>query len=234
MFSAPMIRAILREIEHPGTGKTQTRRILTPQPYNFVTDGKHYWNASGMVGGRICISDRALLDLHRKPSSGDRLWVREEWKTTKLYDPTPPRDLPRSAPIHYTSHDRLWPVARYRASMFMPRWASRITLYVTEVRVQRLQDISEADAISEGIVEDDGSEPDIFYLPGAHRLAGVNAKKGALPINSHPDPRLVYRDLINNLHNGALWSENSWVAAYSFVPRLGNIDAVPATLTEAA
>ncbi|MCW0014859.1 hypothetical protein [Rhizobium sp. BT-226] len=115
---------------------------------------------------------------------------------------------------------------KHRQAMHMPRWASRLTLTVTDVRVELLQNISKADAIAEGIVEDDGSEPDIFYLPGSHLISGVNAPKGRLPIGQHSDPRLVYRDLVNNLHGGDLWKENPWMVAYTFSVHRGNIDKI--------
>jgi hypothetical protein len=81
---------------------------------------------------------------------GDRLYVRETWAAPHAYDHLPPRLIPQDARIHYAAtEDRgglLW-----RPSIHMPRWASRITLEVTGVRVERLQDISEADAMAEGV-----------------------------------------------------------------------------------
>jgi len=208
LFSAPMVRALLA-----GT-KTQTRRVLNPQP---ADDGLYH---------ELKPAYRAL-----RIAPSDRLWLREAWRCEARYDDFAPSELPRGAPIYYAAD--LNPrdsepgcAGRLRASMHMPRWASRLTLLVTERRVQRLQDISVEDAIAEGVVEDDGSEPDIFYLPGSHMISGINAaRKRAHPIGSHPDPRLVYRDLVNNLHDGDLWSANPWVAAYTFSVHQQNIDA---------
>jgi hypothetical protein len=87
---------------------------------------------------------------------GDLLWVRETWRTDEVWDGHPNRNIPKGGSVMYLA-DEGWNgiVAfgwgRYRLGMFMPRWASRITLEVTGVRAERLQDISEADAIAEGI-----------------------------------------------------------------------------------
>ena len=89
----------------------------------------------------------------------------------------------------------------------MPRWASRITLTVTDVRVQRVQDISEQDVLAEGVDWKDAWE-DAFVVS--------NIKD-------------AYRDLWNSI-NGKKhpWESNPWVAAYTFTVRLGNIDQVAA------
>ena len=136
LFSAPMVRAILA-----GT-KTQTRRVVKPahkawmdQP---VTHQLGEWDKRPLPYG--------------KP--GDRLWVRETWQAVSGNDRarhimTHPR--PDRGWLEYAATPRDdEPAYKWRPSIHMPRWASRITLEVTGVRVERLQDISEADAISEG------------------------------------------------------------------------------------
>ncbi len=139
LFSAPMVRAIL------DGRKTVTRRLVKPNPHK--------------VDGGVPFTD-APAWAHAEPGSavmrcpygvrGDRLYVRETWSAPHAYDHLPPRLIPKDARIHYAAtEDRgglLW-----RPSIHMPRWASRITLEVTGVRVERLQDISEADALAEGV-----------------------------------------------------------------------------------
>jgi hypothetical protein len=185
-------------------------------------------------------------------AAGDRLWVREAWRVSRKWDDVKPSDLPpRSMTTYYeaggemsgiTPYEGDRPAAEYlwskcdampdwvgklRPGMFMMPWQSRLTLEVTEVCVERLQDISHASAMAEGIMEGDGSEDrGIFYLPESWRLCGVNAPKGKLPIGQHPDPRLVYRDLINNLHGGDLWSQNPWVVVTRFLARKVNFEAL--------
>src|SRR5690606_9887391 len=93
---------------------------------------------------------------------GDHLWVRETWAVGRVFDRTRPSEIPtveRDIPVWWRADDALEESVnrgRWRTSLHMPRWASRITLEVTEVRVQRLQEITEEDAIAEGIEELDG------------------------------------------------------------------------------
>lgn len=223
LFSAPMVRALIA-----GT-QTQTRRILNPQPYPL--EGRlGFWNASGAVGGRICISDRALLDLHRKAKPGDRLYVREAWRVSQKWDETPPRDLPpRTMTIFCEAGgsianqksgkwepDNDYPpsrpdwVGKFRQAMHMPRWASRITLIVESVKVERLQDISKADALAEGI-EQHGR----FY--GVADAEWDEAELSAI---------MAYRRLWNRINGVDAWGANPWVVAYTFRRIMGNIDAI--------
>lgn len=232
LFSGPMIRALLA-----GT-KTQTRRVVKPQPfesgyiegdidmYEIKADSRgpkaFRFNASAVGGG-------AVLEEVFEPriSEGDRLYVREAWHAARSLDSTPPREIPHDADIEHAATARSYAEiglkGKLRPGIHMPRWASRLTLTVSDVRVERLQNINRDDAIAEGVVEDDGDTPDIFYLPGSSALSGVNAPKGKLPIGQHSDPRLVYRDLINN-NGGDLWSENPFVVAYTFTVHHRNID----------
>jgi hypothetical protein len=103
---------------------------------------------------------------------------------------------------------------RWRPSIHMPRWASRITLTVTEVRVQRLQEITEADAVAEGAE----------VARGIHGLDGGVMVKTDSPY-VFATPGCWYRELWNSLHGPDAWDTNPWVGAYSFTVRQGNIDA---------
>jgi hypothetical protein len=177
LFSAPMVRALLA-----GT-KTQTRRIAQPKrSIEPMTDECPY----GQPGG-------------------DRLWVRESWRADAAYDAMPPRDIPAGSQVWYEADTGLPGLrglvrqGKLRPGMFMPRWASRITLEVTEVRVERLQDISEADALAEGIVPGYGG----FGLPdGSHFHAA--------------DPRESYFSLWEAINGRASVEANPWVWAVSF------------------
>ena len=197
LFSAPMVRALL------DGRKTQTRRVLTPQPYPFTCEGRSNWNASGCVGGRISTSDEDLLSLHRW-RQGDLLWVKEAHYLTDdgdeefaVYaaDEDATRQhlaeidsLPASFPAEVKRRHR-----RLRPSIHMPRWASRLTLLVTDVRVERLDDISDEDAKAEGV------EPIIDHGVG----------------NTHLHITPFFR-LWDRLHGPLASLFNPWVAAVTF------------------
>src|SRR6185436_10046737 len=154
-MSAPMVRALLA-----GT-KTQTRRALPAGRRGFGQDWMlppDAWQAHALAMCR-----------YGKP--GDRLWVREAWSVMN-------RD--RTTVIlhghHRAPEDGLDIVYRaseehghrgWRPSIHLPRWASRITLEVTEVRVQQLRDISEDDALAEGMTATEAEAGwSIFYEHG--------------------------------------------------------------------
>ena len=123
--------------------------------------------------------------------------MRETWAAPHAYDHLPPRLIPVGARFHYAaSEDRgglLW-----RPSIHMPRWASRITLELTGVRVERLQSISHEDAWDEGI------------RPGADGLYSCpNASFAETPVDA-------YRQLWEHLNGPKTWAENPWVWVLCF------------------
>jgi hypothetical protein len=151
LFSAPMVRALLA-----GT-KTQTRRVVKPQPVESWTRSANgprstrSWSWPLPDGQHVPVPDGMAVRCPHGPP-GDRLWVREAWRSGRLTDGFAPREM--TPHVVWYEADGPAPEAtngRARASMHMPRWASRITLEVTEVRVERLQDISHDDACAEGI-----------------------------------------------------------------------------------
>jgi hypothetical protein len=218
-----MVRAILREIEHPGTGKTQTRRVLmktrngTPvemhpsgdanrHPFNDPDQwGFPYYDRSTDSTEIMRLSDYA----RRRYALGDRLYVREHWRAEEDFEVVAPRDMLPDTPIAYEASPSVAHMAmgRFRQAMHMPKWASRITLLVTDVRVERLQDIGTGDAMAEGI---------------AHEGPGY-AAPGMSWVGS---PELAFRCLWQAINGDGSWDANPWVAAYSFKPVLGNIDQV--------
>jgi len=206
IFSAPMVRALLEG------QKTQTRRIIQ-QP---DMDGGERWvkYPSGWV-----LSVNAEDEYRRRIpyAPGDRLWVREAFIGPYAYEVNeyPPRDwgnkpiwFPADGPAPEKHAGQFW--HRARPSIHMPRWASRLTLTVTDVRVQRLQDISEADATAEG---------------------AFAAIVGGFDADGEPYSDLSYREgyraLWDSLHGPGAWNANPWVAAYTFRPVHVNIDQIP-------
>jgi hypothetical protein len=152
IFSGEMVRAILEG------RKTQTRRVIKPQPSNIR---KSPFSKSG------------LEDIHgweiklKYGQPGDRLWVRERWWMDEDDQPA----------IFYASTDK-WSDIPMKSPIFMPRWASRITLEIVSVRVEKLQNISDDDAIQEGV---DRKITSIFgYATERYRKLWnyLNAKRG--------------------------------------------------------
>lgn len=99
---------------------------------------------------------------------------------------------------------------RWQPSIHMPRWASRLTLTVTDVRVERLQDISVTDAIAEGVTQE---------KVGAH-VGWSGRPDGGI----WPDPANAYWDLWDYVNGEGAWDLNPWVVAYTFTVHRDNID----------
>jgi hypothetical protein len=137
LFSAEMVRAIIEG------RKTQTRRAL-----KWHDQDDPGWQLKGMTfDGQFWKSAGGRLTMPCPyGQTGDRLWVREAWTIHAQSSLTNRDYVYYRADIGNTYLDGTW-----KPSIFMPRWASRITLEITEVRVQRVQDISTADAEQEGV-----------------------------------------------------------------------------------
>ena len=196
LFSGEMVRAILEG------RKTQTRRVIKPQPVVPKWTGIDW----AEVGADNTIHRRIKCPYGRP---GDLLWVRETWSGSTesgyVYKPS------EGQRIWYRADNNrpTWADGRWRPSIFMPRWASRITLRVTDVHVERVQDISEADAIAEGIERAETARGETLNWD--------------YDIEDFPDPRLfdpvdsfqTLWDLIN-AKRGFGWDVNPWVWAVTF------------------
>jgi hypothetical protein len=210
-----MIRAILREIEAPGTGKTKTRRILKPQPAPFAIDDEGtpcevtLQHVAGDPLPRIALG-RVITRQEVRYSPGDLLWIRETWKPVHSADPSRGARYRADAGLDQT----VW-----KPGIHMFRWASRITLDLTDVRVERLQDISEEDALAEGVEHSDEPHPLSGEVPHFH-------VDQACPDST---PVLAFFWLwqgINGTRPDCSWGDNPWVCVLSFRPHLQNIDAL--------
>ena len=176
IFSTPMVQALL------AGRKTQTRRLLKPQPHLISSPtGESYIGVDGKGH-------------HIRFAPDDLLWVREAFAfvpptayraSTGVESRWNPNDDYEAA-VYRAGWERSKP-GRWKSSIHMPRWASRLTLLVTEVRVQRLQGISEEDAIAEGMLPQWG-----------------------------PTAAFAFRRTWESLHGPGSWEANPWVAAISF------------------
>ena len=167
IFSSESIKAIIE------LRKTQTRRVVKeelhrPRYNNIVYQGKHGWEDE---------HGRRLLNLYGEPGNG--LWVRETWahnedKSELWYR----ADYPCTIPMYAT---KLFGGTGWRSPMYMPRWASRIALEITDVRVERLQDITFRDLQAEGM-QGEFTEAVKNYM---QIWDSLNAKRG-YPWSSNP------------------------------------------------
>ncbi|EPN1614149.1 hypothetical protein ACTV1J_000539 [Cronobacter turicensis] len=215
IFNAEMVRAVL------SGNKTQTRRIVNPQPE--LTKGSGFsWNGALYgAGSDERETNRNFAHVkcpHGKP--GDRLWVRETWSdvnsegcpavayradsdTRLLAEIETFRDEDGVLNTADPRLDKYWFAAwsgdlfsgtegSWRPSIHMPRWASRITLEITGVRVERLASISSDDARAEG-------------YPAARAADGGNI-----------DPWLWFRDLWDGIYPEQSFKANPWVWVIEF------------------
>lgn len=209
LFSGPMVRAIL------AGKKTQTRRVVTgrtalewlaPGTFtpSFVADPGNYISPFGYAGDRLWVRetwryhdwDEDGLPWVEYRADGATLFrdcdvVPEEWaeRLTDIW-------AELSDPTNYARHNRAAD-PRWRPSIHMPRWASRITLNVTDVRVERLQEITEDDARREGIAE--------------YQFARGVLADGWFPTKA-------FADLWDSLNDarGYGWATNPWVWVVTF------------------
>ena len=205
LFSSPMVRAIL------AGRKTQTRRLVkwsgafgfeAPVGYDvaMLPDGSAGVGKAGRVyGHQTC-----------PYAVGDLLWVRETWAVPGRA-PRSTNTMPPGLPVLYRADpdprfygfDAMSPWV-WRPSISMPRWASRLTLRVTGVRVERLQAISEADAWAEGMAEVDPDEAAVC----------ARAKEIGCCMD---DPQATFAALWDSINGKrAAWADNPWVWVVSF------------------
>ncbi|WP_440090334.1 hypothetical protein [Pseudomonas fragariae (ex Marin et al. 2024)] len=210
LFSAPMVRAIL------SGHKTVTRREIQPNKRSADTQFELHQQPDGSwlpmhTFDESCMDDQGtehpITCLYGKP--GDRLWVREAWQADAQVDSVTPRDLSQGEPILYpadgayrqTGCSMIAP-GKTRPSIHMPRWVSRMLLEITDVRVERLQDISEEQAKAEGVrlYADHADLGDWWHVEGIETYSA--------------DPRKSFELLWTSV--GGDWNANPWVWAVEF------------------
>lgn len=198
LFSAPMVRSILED------RKTQTRRVMKTQYVNVAKLDPY--------------TEEMLLRHCPYGQIGDRLWVKETWTGTwaqigndvHLAYAADGSEGCRGAPDSYVLPKAAARPGFWVTPLFMPRWASRITLEITDMRAQRLQDITEEDAKAEGAAE-------ICDLCGNSPEAEAH-----WACETDDDPEISHRagfrrlwDTING-QRGHGWEVNDWVWVPTF------------------
>ena len=228
IFNAEMVRAIL------DGRKTQTRRIVSDRHLNFIDVGSQIGECYPLECGIDHENSQSYYREHcpfGKP--GDRIWVRETWSDVNLdgapavayraddevYDLMEDESLldeggsfnyldPRVCKYQFAAwHSDLISgiEGNWRPSIHMPRWASRITLEITDVRVERLNGISETDAEAEGInMEALFDSQDCYDCIADHNMTGRPTAKGAL------------KYLWESIYGEENWQANPWVWVIEF------------------
>lgn len=224
IFSAPMVRAILEG------RKTQTRRVVDARWQHFasacqlpesVDTERGEMTFPGRDSGSflfhygIPLRDGAWQPV-RCPygQPGDRLWVREAFRLCADADSIPPRETDAGYRVWYEAAAPHQPgFGKLRPGMFMPRWASRITLEIVSVRVERLQDMEgqapyegECDALAEGVNS-------IHHGDGCYYYSAFRDEP-------HPknwcDPTDAFRELWESINGPGSWDANPWVWVIEF------------------
>lgn len=236
LFSTDMVKAILEG------RKTQTRRPLKPQPEQTYFNGDWYadqynhtadWCFWGRVGTDV--THKCGLPLFRCPYGqvGDRLWVKEaheiygfhadfntETCTAEICYTADNLVVPK-VPVPWEEHwkwlkpDKVKTLGIRRPSIFMPRWASRITLEITDIRVQRVQEISEEDAIAE-----ETQKIATRWAP----IIGLGTPEAHIGEYQDETYKHAFSGLWDSINakRGYSWAANPWVWAITF-KRLENV-----------
>ncbi|WP_420957526.1 hypothetical protein [Burkholderia gladioli] len=219
LFSAPMVRAILEG------RKTQTRRVVKHQPpddvapitvarYHPTIIDRHGDEAPGDEVFGAYSEDGVWGCKCPYGEPGDRLWVRETWSAdfARHYpcervwyaaDDDRRHDIEVREGVRgiFSPESNLHVPFRWRPSIHMPRALSRITLEITDVRVERLQGISERDAIAEGICKT-GS--------------GFWSTYGQREVDGTFSPRSSFQSLWESINGLMSWESNPWVWVIEF------------------
>lgn len=214
-FMGDMVRAVLTKI------KKLTRRELSSQPpadstvlvgvYHPTVVDRHGDEQPGpeCYGAYSTNGEWSLKCPYGRP--GDRLWVRENYRLDVGFNDLPPREVQDTASVWYEADVGLASLrglafqGKLRPGMFMCRWMSRILLEVVSVRIERLQDISEADCIAEGIYE----RPNAGSDPARWKVYGKEDTYTTDPVTS-------YQSLWEQINGAGSWDLNPWVWVVEF------------------
>ncbi len=226
LFSAPMVLALL------DGRKTQTRRPIKPQPI-IHDNGSYRWD--GCLGGFKGCAGTHVEDFPKLASwycpygkVGDLIWVRESFRI----------ESSGVQSVYYRADEEWHKGAGWKPSIHIPRWASRLTLKITNVRVERLQDISEADAKAEGCFFTDYGRKCFHQNKPPCDVGDCKA-----PENTHPQrdgwmwkdtnsdqqclgsAKTAYGNLWNTINGAESWNANPFVWVIEFEVHKMNINA---------
>jgi len=195
LMCGPMVRATLDD------WKTQTRRVIALREFGPSDTPGYHWHFRDRRGLWNDISTERLLELCPHGAAGTRLWVRERWGKIHGTD----------AGVIYRADGPHDGIKEWKPSIFMPRWASRILLEITGVRVQRVQEISEEDARAEGVRE--VTKDDVVKKYCVYDLGD----RSSVPWAEMPRTAVdAYRALWETINGEGSWAKNPWVWILGF------------------
>jgi len=220
LFSTPMVQSL--------DFKTATRRVMNPQPV-MDEDGMWLWKDCQWMDGGLGFPQSGIDD-HARYQPGDILWVRETWSFWPCWDCD--NDC-NSHKVWYRDSDGCFVYKaqrkkvphedRWRPSIFMPKEAARIFLRVTDVRAERLQDISEADAKAEGIksywlTKEAGKNADDWHDSNGPPFIGAAKELGADLCFTRREAYQQLWDCLNAKRDGGkyAWDKDPWVWVIEF------------------
>lgn len=199
IFKTEMVQAIL------SGAKTQTRRVVKSKWIDILTDKAYISEYREELASNFCPYGEV----------GTTLWVRETWRGIEQ-DFGSPR-------YEYKASEKINLIDKWKPSIFMPREAARIFLKVTGVRVERLQDISEQDAIAEGIEqnENDVWPPDYKLCPSCggtkvHAALGQHLGVTEVDCTTCDTPIKRYKILWEKIYGKGSWDLNPFVWRINF------------------
>lgn len=213
LFTDAMVRAILEG------RKTQTRRLVKPQPVGRIDPVFSY----GSHGLEVAFGPENLRSdggpkwwRHRYGSCGDYLYVRECW--ARFHIDQDSHELVYRADTKIG--DCIPTMVRWRPSIHMPRSVSRILLEVTGVRVERVQEITKDDAIAEGVTQR-GNLYCMDWSPVGKPLAGMETVQGEPYLITdeyiaNDNPGGAFATYWDNINGDASWDANPWVWVVEF------------------
>lgn len=222
IFNTTMVKAII------DGRKTQTRRLVKPQPKFFKGEaGGHWWRCTH-VHSMVRVEDELLNpgeyykgfidEVNPFGKKGDRLWVRETFCIGTIEEEDHYQGSPKPLYVHQDGDPKQYPIYKeyclrdnisiddvlWKPSIHMPRSASRILLEITKIRIERLNQISSQDAVQEGLLK----------LPASGRYV-VNRGDQYFGAASN-NPCEVFKWLWESIYGSSSWELNPWVWVVEF------------------
>lgn len=207
---------------------------MTTRPIIFSTE-----MVRALLEGRKTQTRRLASSPLRRVEVGDLLWVKEQYRLDHVWNAAKPSNVPAPNAVMFPAdgfqNDEFFPHGKLRTARFMPRWASRLTLKVTRVRYDPLQNISGEDCLAEGVYldvwksvipslidpEDAALHPPhtpVYFAPGDDSEHCIKFK-----------PQDAFAWLWDTLHDkpGERWADNPAIVALTFRVHRCNVDAFP-------